>query len=60
MYGKLKNMRVCLPDCLIKNNFDSNLALKREVEILNAENYRAGCLLITGVLVQESLEGEHP
>ena len=56
---QISDTHICMPDCLLKNNFDSNHALKRAVELINAEDYKIDCLLITGDLVQEGLESEY-
>ena len=56
---QISDTHVCVPDSLLKNNFDSNYALKRAVEIINAEDYQIDCLLITGDLVEEGLEDEY-
>ena len=48
-----------MPSCLIKNNFDSNNALERAIEIINSEDYTIDYVLITGDLVQEGLEDEY-
>ena len=56
---QLSDTHVCMPSCLVKNYYDSNYALERAVEILNAENYRIDCVLITGDLVQGGLEDEY-
>ena len=56
---QLSDTHVCMPNCLIKNNFDSNYALERAVDLLNAEDYRVDCVLITGDLVQGGLEDEY-
>ena len=50
---------VCMPGCLLKNNLDSNYALQRAFEIINAEDYQIDCLLITGDLVEVTLEVEY-
>ena len=56
---QLSDTHVCVPDCLLKNGFDSNHALKRAVEIINSEDYTIDCLLITGDMVEEGLEDEY-
>ena len=56
---QISDTHVCLPNCLLKNNFDSNYALQRAVEIINSENYLIDCLLITGDLVEKGLEDEY-
>ena len=56
---QLSDTHVCMPNCLIKNNIDSNYALERVVELLNAEDYRVDCVLITGDLVQGGSEDEY-
>ena len=48
-----------MPNCIIKNNFDSNYALEKAVEILNAEGYRIDSVLITGDLVHGGLKDEY-
>ena len=40
---------VCVPGLFVKNNFDSNYALQRAVEIINSEDYTIDCLLITEI-----------
>ena len=54
---QISDTHVRMPDRLLKNNFDSNYALKRAIEIINSENYTIDCLLITGDLVE--LEDEY-
>ena len=49
---------VRMPDRLLKNNFDSNYALTRAIEIINTENYTIDCLF-AGDLVEDGLEGEY-
>ena len=56
---QISDTHVRVPDRLLKNNFDSNYALKRAIEIINAENYTIDCLLITGDLVEEGIEDEY-
>ena len=56
---QLSDTHVCTPSCLIKNNFDSNNALERAIEIINTEDYTIDYVLITGDLVQEGLEDEY-
>ena len=56
---QISDTHVCRPDRQLKNNFDSNYALERVVEIINSENYTIDCLLITGDLVEEGLEEEY-
>ena len=46
---QISDTHVRVPDRLLKNNFDSNYALKRAIEIINAENYTIDCLLISVV-----------
>ena len=50
---QISDTHVCVPDRLLKNNFDSNYALERAIEIINSEDYTIDCLLITGDLVEE-------
>ncbi|GIR49862.1 MAG: hypothetical protein CM15mP58_19590 [Burkholderiaceae bacterium] len=57
--ANIRYPRVRMPDRLLKNNFDSNYALKRAIEIINSENYTIDCLLITGDLVEDGIEGEY-
>ena len=56
---QISDTHVCVPDCLLKNSFDSNHALTRVVEIINSEDYTIDCLLITGDMVEEGLEDEY-
>ncbi len=56
---QISDTHVCVPGCLLKNNFDSNYALERAIEIINSEDYSIDCLLITGDLVEEGLEDEY-
>ena len=56
---QISDTHVCVPGCLLKNNFDSNCALERAIEIINSEDYSIDCLLITGDLVEEGLEDEY-
>ncbi len=56
---QISDTHVCMPNRLLKNNFDSNHALERAIEIINAENYAINFLLITGDLVEEGLEEEY-
>ena len=56
---QISDTHVRMPDRLLKNNFDSNYALTRAIEIINSENYTIDCLLITGDLVEDGLEGEY-
>ena len=56
---QISDTHVRMPDRLLKNNFDSNYALTRAIEIINTENYTIDCLLITGDLVEDGLEGEY-
>ena len=56
---QISDTHVCVPGCLLKNNFDSNYALERAIEIINSEDYSIDCLLITGDLVEEGIEDEY-
>ena len=54
---QISDTHVRMPDRLLKNNFDSNYALKRAIEIINSEDYTIDCLLITGDLVEDGFRG---
>ncbi len=56
---QISDTHVRIPDRLLKNNFDSNYALRKAIEIINSEDYSIDCLLITGDLVEDGLEGEY-
>ena len=56
---QISDTHICMPDCLLKNNFDSNCALETAIDIINSEDYTIDCLLITGDLVEKGLEAEY-